>query len=508
MEQLMKSVKLLATALLTASLAGTSWAQNSCGNAATPPKITTSAVVSPGHLEVQGVEYVAGDAVQLQLLTDGCTDIQSIQVGSTTLTPAMTHSGTLPNYYWYNSIDTQNNATGHGYLISVGFPTIVDGSTDELTLTVVRSGGTGTVVYAFPLVHVRYVEPINADSAIGISGAEIHNQFANALHDKFSGPNNSAVMNGTRVDYDPASLGTYIDSTGIWLSFRLKAETTCKPIISVTGTFVLDTNAPDHAGLSVRWVNPANANLETTWCVLAGEALSDIAHWITLGLVGESGSVGSVQQELTQDIMNSLPDTSSANLLLDGTTTHNDELLVNLKIPAPSVEIDVPYDAFDMTRTPMRFPPGQVVGLVANGLGMRDYVAGVSPSPYAVLQSGPNGVPEQTPTTLSNAYTVARTDALVDPPAAVAQLLARFPARGVVVTGPSDFRYTPVCKLTVPAARTALSGPPQILFGVNDTTADAQRLRTSYPSGGYKVRVIFGFAGNACYEYTRPLVNR
>lgn len=500
----MKSVKLLAMALLMATLAGTSWAQNNCGNATTTPTITTSAVVGgQGVLALQGIEYVAGDAIQVELLTDGCTDIQSVQVGSTTLTPSMNHSGTLPNYYWYSSIDTQNNATGHGYHISVGFPTVADGSTDEVTLTVVRTGGTGTAAYAFPLVHVSRVEPSNADSAIGISGAEIHNLFANALNSEFQGPNGSVVLNDkTRLyDYDPSSLSTYIDSTGIWFSFDFKADVSCQPKVRVNGTFVLDTNAPDKAGLSVRWVNPAVANPEIGWCEIADTLLGDI----TFGLLGGYGSpVGNVQQVLTQQIMNALPGTSQVNLLLDGTTTQNDELLINLKVPAPSIEIDVPYDAFDVARTPTLFPPGQLVGLVANGLGMRDYIAGESPQ--NTLSSGPNGVPLHTPATLSNADTVSRSGALVDPSAAVAQLLAKFPTHTIVFTGTSDFRYTAGCGLKVSAARTVGSSP-QILFGVNDTAADAERLR-AYGALGYVVRVIFGFAGTACAETSSGPVNR
>jgi hypothetical protein len=500
----MNSVKLttLAAILLTVSLVSTSRAQpaNPCGNQATAPKITSGAVISP-QLAMGGIQYVAGDAVRVQVVTDGCTDLQSIQIGSVTLTPAKSSSGTLPNYYWYSSIDTQNNATAHGYLMWLGFPSIADGSTDEITVTVVRSGGTGTAAYAFPLVHVSAIQP-GADAAIGIAGAEIQNMFAKALHDKFSGPNNSAVMSGTTVDYEPATLVTYIDSTGVWLSFRLKAEVTCKPIISVTGTFVLNTN---NSGFSVQWVNPANANVESTWCTVIVGALADLAHYITLGLVGEAGSVGSVQQQLTQEIMSSLPDVSSVGPLLDGSTTQIGQLLVNLKVPvslAPSVEIDVPYSAFDVSRTPMRLPPGQVVGLLANGLGMRDLIAGGPAN--AVLQSGPNGVPQHTSTTLSNEYTVTRTGALVDGGAQVGQLLARQPS--FVARPASDFRYAPGCKLTT-SAGTVFTGPPQILFGVNDTAADAQRLRAA-GAPGYKVRIVFGFAGSACVSPQAVVVDR
>jgi hypothetical protein len=106
----------LAAILLTVALVSTSRAQpaNPCGNQATPPTVTSGAVISP-QLAIGGIQYVAGDAVRVQVVTDGCTDLQSIQIGSVTLTPAKSSSGTLPNYYWYSSIDTQNNATAHGY---------------------------------------------------------------------------------------------------------------------------------------------------------------------------------------------------------------------------------------------------------------------------------------------------------------------------------------------------------------------------------------------------------
>jgi hypothetical protein len=138
---------------------------------------------------------------------------------------------------------------------------------------------------------------------------------------------------------------------------------------------------------------------------------------------------------------------------------------------------------------------------VANGLGMRDNAAGFS----FMVPSGPNGVPPNTPATVPNMFTVARTAAPVDPGAAVAQLLATLPARIVVET--NEFRYTPGCKLTMPA-RGMPSGPPvtpQIRFGVNDTTADAHRLRANGASG-YNVRVIFGLGGKDCVA--RPSVNR
>lgn len=525
----MRNAKLLlAMGLLMTSFARTSWgeprvsarmvpAPNACGNQATAPQVTRKAIVSPpaldasggassgwnaelGRLEANGVEYVAADAVRVEILTDGCTQIQEIGVGSHVLTPSASHTGTLPNYYWYSETDMRNDVTAHDMFVWLGFPIVADGSTDDISITVGRLGGTGTAVYAFPLVHVGRVDPARSDVGIGFSNTEIYNQFAKALFAQFNGAANSVTVNGTRYyDYDPKSLGTSIDATGIWFSFAFKADITCQPKVRVTGTFTLIANAPGHVGLSVSWVNPATAHPDLGWCEVGAWLLGQIEHWATLTLVqGYGEGAGSVQKLLTDQIMKSLPDTSNVNLLLDQPTTLFEELRINLKVPAPSVEIDVPYDAFDMGRTATQFPSAQVVGVIANGIGMRDLMSG-----SGILLSGPNGVPLRSPTDLPNLETATRTGLLIDNSAAVAQLLARTTNSP---TKTNTFRYTPGCGLTAPASG-PLTGAPMIRFGVNDTKANAPGLRAN-GSSGYKVHVLFGFSGKACSGFSTGPVNQ
>lgn len=513
----MSTLRVIGPALLTLLFAASTAAQqNACGNAATPPSIVTSKLISPpalgaagnavgtwdpqgGRLESQGIEYDSGDNIQVQVLTDGCTEIQSIQIGSIVLTPSASGSGSYPNFYWYSPVDTQNNTSGHGYIVWIGFPALGDGTTHEVVLTFVRSGGTGTVKYSFPLVHVRSVQPANTISQVGYSNTEIHNIFATSLNALFSGPDRSVVVNGTRFyDYDPSSLGTYIDSTGITFAFAFRADRDCKPRVRITGTFAIDTNTPQQFGLSVRWVNPAAAYPQIGWCDIAVEVLREIS------VPAANEPTTNVLKFITKQIDMALAKASPGSLLLDGTTTQWDELLINLKLQAPAIEIDTPYSAFDMTPAPALFPPGQVVEIFASGLGMHDYDAGVTPP--TLIPSGPNGVPLHTPQSLSNAFTVLRTGALVDDTASVAQLLARFPM-GSVSNGSlqlTDFQYQPGCTLTIPKESHVAS--PAIIFGVNDTTADAQRLRAS--GAGYIVRVVFGSAGSPCPLYTRPVTNR
>ncbi len=376
---------------------------NRCGNQASPPKIISSAIVAPGtldaggnpppgtwepstgRLETKGIEYISGDLVQVDLVTDGCTEIQQIVVGSQTLTPTASFSGTQPNVYWYSSIDTTNDVTTHGYHISVGYPRIFDGTAEGVAITVQRAGGTGTASYSFPVVHVALVEPIRTIAPVGISSTELYNEFAAGLYEKFGGAANSVIINKHRLyDYDPSSLGVYVDSTGVWISFKFKVDSTgCDPTVRVSGTFTLDANPPGTVGLKVRWVNPILASFACNVPIYGGvwEAAAQ-----TLG--AETGAAQTVQQSLTDEITGSLP---SFPLLLSSVWTGYQELRVNLLMPGPSVEINLPYDAFDMGRGPMVFPPNQLMLVVAHGLGMNDFIAGVTPQ--TSLWSGPNGVP-------------------------------------------------------------------------------------------------------------------
>jgi hypothetical protein len=531
----MEHLKLVAIGVVMATWSGISWGQNNCGNQAAPPTIASTAIVSPNalnasgdvgntpgswnpdfaRLELNGIEYVAGDAVRIQLLTDGCTDIKQVQIGSSVMTPATPYSGTGGNYHWYHSIDTQNDSTGHGYLIWVGYPVLADGSTEQVSVTVVRSGGTGTAEYQFPIVHVRQVQPRFADAASGYSGTEIYNTFADSLLKTF-GPSNSITVNGTRIyNYNPKDLSLYIDGTGIWFSFSFNVDISCQPRVKLTGTFIIETNSNTNGKppLTVNWVNPLAINHDYTVCEIEASVIQNFLHYFSTGAIpGYPAGTGSVQQTLTAKIesalnSNSLP-LDSIRGFLDGATTQTDQLLINFKLQASSVEIDVPYDAFDMSRTATRLPPNQVIALVASGLGMRDSVAGGTAQ--STLSSGPDGVPLHAHASFPFELAVTRNGPLVDSGAQVAQLLAEFPTRQIVPTGTTDFRYTAVCALTGPPSG-PLTGAPQIQLGVNDTKSDAQRLR-SLDALGYSVRLFFGLPfgvpGTACTSSYSAPVNR
>ena len=484
---------------------------DTCGNAGVAPHIASTNWRHPqaldlagnpppnwnpadGRYTIGGVNYVSGNGVRIEIATDGCTNIQSVKMGSTVVTP--TYNGG----YWYSVLDETNTPSSHVMSLWIFFPTSGDGTTDDVTITVGRTGGSGTATYSFPLVRVKNVQAIATDANIGTSGAEMFNMFAASLYNQFNGATNSVVVNGRRLyGYDPNSLGVRIDATGIWFTFKFKADVAdwCDPTATVTGTFTFDAD-PVH-GLTTRWVNGVHANLDWGWCGdLVDIPLLGVIADIAYIAVGDAGAGASVQKTLTDQINASVPNLGTGQLFLDGTWTTTELLNVRMKLPFPSVEIAVPYDAYDMGRSGTRLPPGQPVILLASGLGMNDAVARVSPA--TSLSSGPNGVPRDATTLLANERKVARSGSLVDDGADVARLLARtsIPRLGTTTTS----RYSAGCQLTAPGGgRFGFGATPEIRFGVNDTAADAQRLR-GMSAPGYSVRMLFGSGGDPCVGTT------
>jgi hypothetical protein len=483
---------------------------NACGNEGTTPTIQAQTFVTPAALDAAGtapanfnplegrmtlnnVQYVSGATLRLDITTDGCTYVESVQYGARVLT------GTYTDGYWFDALDDQNDATTHKITLWMFSPADDDGRTDAVNVVIGRQFGPGTATIAFPLVHVHAVRPSLVDSPFGLSGTQLFNLFAEGLDKKFQGSVNSTVVNGRRIyDYDPASLQVSIDGTGIWVSFRFKADVggnyVCDPTVQVTGTFALDTD--NVKGLSVRWVNPMHASLDWGACeYIVDVPLVGVLADIAITVIGDHGSGSATQGALTTEILASLPDVSSALLVLDGTTTLADELRVNLKLPAPSVELRVPYDAFALPRSGFTLPAKHRVSLVAAQLGMTDAVAGQA----RTLASGPEGVKLRAALPLAIERGVLRSGALVDNASNVGRVLAQ--RRDSLGQETFTFRYAAGCTI----ASSALLSTP-ITFGVNDTTADAQRLRNVNGASGYSVRLAFDLPGSGCSAFSTGTV--
>ncbi|GEN09226.1 hypothetical protein SAMN05443572_105480 [Myxococcus fulvus] len=477
--------------------------QNACGNAGTTPQIFTNTLMSPpalnmgggapanwnpesGRIRRGGIEYVSANGLRFELITDRCTYIKEVKVGSRVLTSTYTDG------YWYSATDASYqpaDPSRYGYNLWIFFPYLGDGSTNQVTITVGRTFGSGVATYSFPMVQVDTVEASYASAPMGFSRAELWNMFGKALYEKFNRETNSTVITSTdgsmrRIyDYDPSSLQLSVTSNGVGFSFKFKTDINnwCDPTIRAYGTFKLKA---DFSGISVDWVTAPQASLDWPFLCNAVQVVP------ILGLIPnliydivESEAAGSMSSTIENSIIASLPGTGSVQLFLDGSTTRTNELLVNLKLPAPSIKINVPYDAFDMTRSATLFPSGENLTLLASGLGVNDYVAGVTPQ--TTLYSGPGGVPRYGSTTWPNPQTLSRASNPVWYGQPIARLLAR---TWPTALSTSTYQYTSGC--TFKAHN--MFGNASVRFGVNDTATDAQRLRGVFGAApGYSLRVVF-----------------
>lgn len=492
-------------ALLGAELKTTSVFANACGNNATAPQIFSKTLMHPpallpggaapaywnpaaGRITRGGIHYVSSNGLRFELVTDGCTFIKEVRVGSRIVTSTYTDG------FWFSAQASTNppkDPARKGYNLWVFFPKQPDGSTDTVTITVGRVWGKGTATYSFPMVRVESVEASNVRAPIGISRAELTNMFGKSLYAMFNGATNSAVItsaNGSKrriYGYDPKTLSVSVDAaTGVSFSFKFKTDINnwCDPTVRAHGNFNLKA---DNNGVAIDWINAAQASLDwPTGCaaVQVIPILGMIPYLVYELIEDQAGN--SVRASIESAIGSALPDVGAANLFLDGSSTRKNELLVYLKLPVPSVGLRVPYDAFDLARGATAFPSGENLTILANGLGMNDAVAGVSPK--TTLWSGPNGVPRHGSTNWPAAQTVSRTSPLVWQGAPVARLLAR--RTDSMFAGSTTYQYTPGCTVKTHSS----FGNASLRFGVNDTAADAQRMRgVLLGAPGYRARVLF-----------------
>jgi hypothetical protein len=487
-------------------------AVNNCGNAATAPQIFSNTLASPQALSADGsvpanwnpyhglmmragIAYVAGDGLRYELVTDNCTYISAVSVGSTAL------SANFSNGYWFSALPSLTppaDPARSGYSLTIFYPTTYDGSTDQVMFSVGRIGGSATTTYSVPVVHVRAVyatsqDPTYVDAPVTISRAEMWNRFTKALYKTFNGPTNS--FNLTNADgspgrrlygYDPSSFQLTMDTSGISFDFKFKADVSywCDADVRAYGTFKLTAVAANGIGIQWNQGSPQASTSESWYCQYLDVVpiLGEITHLITTTIQGDAQT--GVLGGLTGAIAGSLPtESDQAQLLLDGTEYLNNEARVLLKIQLPSVEIQVPYDAFALGRTGTMFANNDPIVLVASGLGMYDYVA--NSSPRTSLWSGPNGVPlAGSATSWPNPETVARTEPLAYPGRPLANLLFRRSSS----IGEATYGYSDGCVDNTDSPELATSR--FIVFGVNDTAADAARERGSL-GFGYSLRVFF-----------------
>lgn len=479
---------------------------NNCGNSGTAPRLFSKELQYPqalaadgtapapwypaiGRYTRSGMEYVSGNGLRYLLVTDKCTYISEVRVGSAVVTPI------FANGYQYvvePSSTPPADPSRVNSILWIYFPEKFDGSLEVVQVTIGRVAGTRVVKFSVPVVHVQEVNATRVDAPITISRTELWNLFSKALYKRFNGAANSFYTtnkDGSRgrrlYDYDPNSFEMTVDPSGVGFEFKFKADVQawCDPTVRAYGTFKL--TAVFALGLGMQW-QPGSPQASLTWpagcaAVQFIQVVGELTDWIVYD-PAQKYATDTVQTTLTDSITAALP-TFTPSPPFDGTADLIDEVRIFLQIPTPSVQIAVPYNTFASGQAGTPFGGNEPLLLLASGIGMSDYVANLSPQ--TKLWSGPMGVPlAGAVTTWPNPETVQRSTPITYPGQPVANLLMRISG----ILGTTTFAYTNGCVI---GAATVQPGVRQISWGVNDTAPDAARLRDYLAAGGYSVRVFF-----------------
>lgn len=475
---------------------------NRCGNAALVPQIFSVTVQSPdslnlgipqgynpgrGRLTRSGIEYFSGNALRLEMVTDRCTSIREVRIGSFVLP----NDQYAPVNFQASDISSESgNSQRSTYRIWLFLPPADSGANGTISLTVGRAQSSLTAVHVLRIARVLAVETNNTPGSMTISGDEIFNMFARGNHDYF-GPTNSRIVRIGNSDhrifaYEPSSLQVAVTGNGIAFAFRFKYDGVCNPTVRASGSFRLRAMA---RRIDVDWVNGPSVNLD--WpglcrAVRLTPLIGSIADYYVRYRL--RGAPDSILNEIERTVRESIGGSSGGQAIFSGSSTHNGEVRIELVVPAPSVTLQIPYDPFTLPVNATAFGNGERLLLLAGRLGMNDAAA----SGQGTVSSGPNGLPLIDSTNWGTSHAVARAGGLVSPHP-VGRLLARpvLPNIGVVgVTPlvPATYVYEPGCVLvaSAPSGRSEA----RLRFGVNDSPDDSRRLR-GIGASGYQLRVYF-----------------
>lgn len=478
---------------------------NACVNSSTEPQIFDAAITSPdslsngtplGHNPARsrlgrgGIEYVSGNDLRIEVVTDRCASIRQVRVGQVDL-PNDEHRPV--NYQVSPPIPLASDPQRlvHRVLLFLPPQGTAEGARadDFISITVGRDQGNGTAVRNLRIARVTAVEWSGTPALVTISGGEIFNLFARSNYELF-GPANSATIEvrgeQRRIyGYDPSTLQVAITGNGISFQFKFKydAHAFCDPTVRAHGAFRLGVRE-NGAELFVDWVNGPGISLDFAFqCQIPRlvPLLGELTEWYIRHRV--SGTPESIRARL-QDAVGAFAAPGANNLTrFRETSTRSDELRLGVIVPLPSISIQVPYD---IPRT-LALPSRETLLFTASGLGMNDRAA----SGVGTVSSGPNGVPLPQAAHWPAARTVARSGPLPSPADPVGRLLIRSVPRRTIAANPvavTTYSYTPGCTIQTPAP--LLGGQPRYRFSVNDSGADAARLQ-AIGARGYLLRIFF-----------------
>jgi hypothetical protein len=432
------------------------------------------------------IEYVSGGWMDFHIVAEPCAVVQSVQIGSVTMTPASAAANGYSLVVSTKVVDSAHTL----FDLSAMYPSLGDGSTRPLIVTMARPGGS-VATWSMQLVDAAEVVPRgNANSRtvtpVSLSEAEMTNSFIWGLWNEFNGLARATDYNGFRIDgpdYNSVQLAIEKD-WGVSFTYRVSSnQGLCTEALNVTGTFMIQADFRKDLAVTWPWpveVDPAVGNS----CGII--QLLPFGNWVQDYL--DSQIATNVQQRMEAALVKAFGSADRYAAYFDGARANNHELVLNLSTGlGPVVRFNVPWDAFDMGRSGTALPKTANVVMFAHGIGYE----GGDP-----LWVGPAGVPNG-PTDVAPQLASLPRDpgTLPFPSEPVAELLARTTPT-VWAQPPTSYAYRLGC--TLPSTTGSLH------FGVNEAARAAEAARaTPTVAPGYQLSLQFADIGTiACPSYT------
>ena len=470
-----------------------------CFPTQTAPTISAAAITGPDIVADDGtpafgadgyssvmlrsdIAYTAANFLHVHFEIPKCAALKTVRLGTKVLTT------TSQGGFWYflgPSAVQPTETNRAGWELSVFFPNQHDGETLPLTMEVAQ-GGSAISSKTFNIASVAKVGFATDIIPMTISDKEIKNSFSTGLYNKFNGTQNSAIVTASDgsqhhiYDLDQNHIAVNVDGNGVHFNFRFKVDVPnwCDPTADVGGTFRIEHDRT--SGLFVEWPNGApTVGLQWPSGCQALTGFIPIIGAIVWAIVDAESDTSSITQNVKDDVEKQVAGIGlpgAAGTLVDSISMISRELRFNLKFGLPSVDLNVPYAAFDSGRSGMLLAPGETVALLAHGLDVNSLN----------FWSGPNGLPNlyPSPAPLAEGFTRTQVGSLPFSGGNIAQAATRM--------GLATSIYSPGCKLT-----NTFTTQANLQFGVNDTPAEATSLRNSGGGQAYTLTALFPDSGFA-----------
>lgn len=259
---------------------------------------TVGSCSASGHLVREGLHYVAGNQVDVEVVVPACTNVTDFLMGGRSLTGSGIDAQATPgSFSRISSVSTTvNGQAALRQRFRVQFTSFGDGQSTQLQARVTAVAG--GVFLDGPPITIVSVAAVNAAMRTTAAETGMRNGFVTSLYEKFGDYGQYFASDGTRaygVNWSEQS--SFVDAHGIHFrgsdmriyeghvafSTQFRAEKPgCNPSVAVDGAFTL---VPSSDGVDMRWIIAPRAEVNATGvCAVLSLGIWDL---VTDGLADE-----------------------------------------------------------------------------------------------------------------------------------------------------------------------------------------------------------------------------